>query len=343
MGAMAKPTKSTTKHSNSPQTTKNLSTHRPHRPNAHSRKSSTHVGSTSKSKAKAKATKVSVAAGKSTTQVSKKTGKGRGSHSLSQTQSNSLASSQASTLTTSTTYAQNKAGANLFEVLGGREHILSILEDSSHPKADKLADRLRSSVHQNERFSTAYGSVGLKAHEIVEIFSDVQQARVLINAISQADDVMRSLIRAAADQLESHGKCEGTGRLIDRTTHQPVEPEQECRQCHGTGYLLIAGDKSSQELYFEMIKWRKSGAMINLDNRRQTVNFPGGPQPPGGFGFLPGAAPEVMQIVRRAETLSLPPGSDEDGIQMSNAQGMPDGDMPDEDNVMEPELVGNEL
>lgn len=238
----------------------------------------------------------------------------------------------------------------MYELLGGKQHILSILEDSTHPKARQLIDRLQSSAYQGENFSSAYSSVGMKAHEMVEIFSNVQQARVLIHAITQADDVMRSLIRAASDQLELHEKCGGTGKVVDRRTSQPTD--EDCLKCRGTGYLLLSGERQAQELYFEMIQWRKAGGLVNIDARRQSVSFGvgAGAGNGGGAGMLggtlPGQAPDVNQIIKRADTLALPP------MQVTQQEGelVNDHQMSDQlsgtgdpdDMALEPELVGEE-
>lgn len=190
--------------------------------------------------------------------------------------------------------ARNAAG-NMLTLLGGTERVVELLADSTHPKAQKLIDRLRDSQYLGENFALSYSSVGLKAPDIVEIFGDVQQARTFISALSESGEVMMSLVRAAKDQLEEHDRCDGTGRKLDS---KGKATDVVCSKCRGTGYLLKSGARDAQELYFELIKWKQGGGMnLNIDNRRQQVNVGGG----GVHGVLPGQAPEALSIVKRAD------------------------------------------
>lgn len=198
-----------------------------------------------------------------------------------------------------------RAGENLMEAVGGREALMAVLEDSTHPKAAALAERLMDSQYASESFATSYTAVGLKAIDVLEILGDVQKARVFINALLEGDHVMRSLIRRAKDKLETHTKCKGKGYIEDKGGKR--EP---CVDCSETGYQVKPGDHAAQQLYFELVEWKKQGGMvqIGIDARRQTQNNTNN----GGVmqvvaGTLPGAAPDVLNIVKRADqVLSLP-------------------------------------
>jgi hypothetical protein len=197
-----------------------------------------------------------------------------------------------------------RAAANMLTALGGRETVVSILQESNHPKAQALIDRLSSMSYIGENFATSYSAVGLKAIDIVEIFANVQQARVFINAYMESDSVMRSLVRSAQDQPVVHERCEGTGKVIDRKTGQPTG--KNCVKCGGTGYILESGSRESQQLFFELLQWRKQGgALVNIDARKQQANFFGN----GVGGALPGQAPTAAGIIKRADQLMLPPPS----------------------------------
>lgn len=180
--------------------------------------------------------------------------------------------------------------------------MVSILSDSNHPKAQQLIDRLLSTAHQGETFANAYTSVGLKALDILDIFSNVQQARVFIHAMSEGDKVMSSLIRAAKDKVEVHDKCKGTGWVIDRKTGETTN--EKCVKCSNTGYILIDGARDAQDLYFTLIRWKQQGGLINIDARKQQANFFGGSGPGTAAlvpGLVPGEAPEITSIIKRAD------------------------------------------
>lgn len=195
-----------------------------------------------------------------------------------------------------------RAGQNLMEAVGGKEQLVHLLTDSHHPKAAALIDRLNDTKYAGESFPTSYTSVGLKAVDIVQMLGEVQQARTFIRALMQGDEVMQSLIRKAKDKLEPHDKCDSTGKKLDRKTGD--ETTEDCGGCHGTGYILVDGDLQSQQLYFELISWKKQGGMINIfqDARRQSVHF----DMPQAMA-LPGHAPNVQQIIQRADNLMLNP------------------------------------
>lgn len=196
-----------------------------------------------------------------------------------------------------------KAGENMLAALGGKASVISILSDSDHPKAQLLIDRLQSSVHDGERFAVSYSSVGLKAIDVLDIFSTVQQAKIFIQALSEGDEVMRSLIRAAKDQIEPHDRCDVSGWIVDRKTGAQVE----CKPCRGSGYVLVSGERDAQNLYFELLSWKKSGGMIQIDNRRQTVNMGGNGGNGLTGGYLPGQVPEVLSLIKKADKVLLPP------------------------------------
>lgn len=193
------------------------------------------------------------------------------------------------------------AAANMLDALGGKESVIAILADSAHPKAQKLLDRLQSTVHAGENFATSYTSVGLKAIDVLEIFGDVQQARVMIQALQQGDQVMRSLIRAANDQIVVHDKCEGTGKILDS---KKQETDESCKKCMGSGYILLPGSRESQQLYFELVSWKKSGGMINIDARKQQVAVLNAGQGTV-VGAVGGGAPDIVQIIKRADQVQL--------------------------------------
>lgn len=199
---------------------------------------------------------------------------------------------------------------NMLTVLGGRERVVEILTDSSHPKAQRLIERLTDKAYIGENFATSYSSVGMKLHDLVEIFSDVQQGKVFIQALNHANEVVMSLVRAASDQIELHEKCNGTGWVLNRDGDQT---DNECRPCRGSGYILKSGARDAQDLYLTFLKWKQSGGGVMVDARRQQVVVQG-----GGMGMvagaLPGKAPEAHQIIKRADQLmiSAPPAVTEE-------------------------------
>lgn len=194
-------------------------------------------------------------------------------------------------------------GNNLLDALGGRERFLTVLEDSTHPKAQALIDRLRSTAYIGENFVTSYTSVGIKATDIVQILGDVQQARVFIGALMAGDEVMQAVIRAAKDQIDPHVKCRSTGWVLDKDKNPTGE---KCFECQGSGFILKSGARDAQDLYFQLLNWKKQGGMVNIinDSRRQNLNF--GNQIGQLSGTLPGQAPDVQSLIRRADQLVLP-------------------------------------
>lgn len=192
------------------------------------------------------------------------------------------------------------AADNLLAAIGGKPAALTILDDSAHPKAALLADRLRSPAHLKESFATSYVAVGLKAVDIVEIFRDVTQAKALIGAIASTDTIFQSVIRQAGDWFEPHDKCEGSGWVLDG---KGQSTGKECFKCQGTGQILRSGSLDAQNLFFELTQMKKSGALVNIDARRstQTLTVYGAPSV--------GAAPNPVVVLQRADQVELKPAS----------------------------------
>lgn len=219
---------------------------------------------------------------------------------------------------------------------------MSVLADSGHPKAQTLLDRLNSSAHDGESFVSAYTSVGLKAVDVLEMFNDVQQARTFIQALTSAGDVVQSLVRAAKDDFTVHEKCDGSGYQIDRRTGE--QTDMECLPCRGTGYILKPGARDAQQLYFELINWKKQGGLVQIDARRQQANV----QVVGGAGVVVGAvgsgAPDVVQLIKRADQILTPPVP---GQGQGQGQGYGQPALPptkeesDTAKIMDAELVGD--
>ena len=197
----------------------------------------------------------------------------------------------------------------MLEALGGKDEVVNILADSSHPKARALMDRMLDSQYKNESFASTYTSVGLKAVDVLEIFSDVQQAKIFVQAMRSGDEVMLSLIRAAKDQIVLHERCGGTGKQLDRKTKEPTD--MDCIACQGSGYTLKEGSLNAQELYFTLLNWKKQGGLINIDARKQVNNLNAYGNIGTTYGALPGGAPSVTHILKRADQMMLNPAPSE--------------------------------
>lgn len=219
-----------------------------------------------------------------------------------------------------------RIGENLLSIMGGEESARTLLSDSTHPKARALLDRLTDGLHAGESFATQLVAVGMKATDVLDIVSDVQMSRELARAIGHAGDVIGSLVRAAKDEIVDHDHCNGTGWILDKEGN---ETERECKRCQGTGKILVGGSLQSQELYFELIQWKKSGGLVNIDARRQSVGkvdiFTAG-------GADPGEPVDPNQIIRRADQVVIPPSR-----QITAPSLIPDILTMDE--VLEPESV----
>lgn len=212
------------------------------------------------------------------------------------------------------TNPQRIAAQNLYDAIGGDEHVLIALDHNIHPKARELADGIRSSVRPRS-FLTVLRSTGLQLSDFAEMFYNYESAHAFVIAVRSMTEVIAGIVTRAKDSFAPCTECETYGKVLGRRDENGMRTPttEDCWKCYGIGWVNKSASAEDVELFLEIVRMRKNQTVIDMSrkttNQMYQPNFYGaGGGGLGALGGQPGTVPEIAQIIRRADEQVLLPG-----------------------------------
>ena len=137
--------------------------------------------------------------------------------------------------------ARKDALLRRFETAVGRSLLLEDLDWSGDERSVALAAMLADPVYRHHSFAKLCQRVGLRCHEVIDLFRQHRLAEAMVSIALRLPDVVKGIARDALDREEVCPKCEGSGKVGDRV----------CPACCGEGRIRKPGNPESQRLIFE--------------------------------------------------------------------------------------------